>query len=438
MILLLACNGPDTVPPVEEEQFVFAPQPEEEARLIDTTPGPENAYLLPGRVDTAIPEDTGWQLGDEWIEASDRHFLLPTDEGVWIAAYDHSTYESWYSLVRGEVTTKWFDARDIQVRSVVLQDEGHFSGLVPWGDEGVLTASRDLRSVHAYDLRDPTGEPVVEFDPSAAEAIGSVATGDLDGDGLPEIAASEYYEFRPDVWVLNGQVTGPATRDDGLVLDNNDNDADFGRGVLIPGDLDGDGFDELIVYGFREARIFNGPVTGAPGIDDYDANVTDYDMLDRLVPVGDVDGDGVTDVMRRYGGVYMLDLPVAGVVSASDLHHTAYLCDGYVDRWVAKAVGVTGFRSEREIVGHWISEGDALLRQLWVTDLVKDGGVHSCLDEGDLVRNSFGAVVNAGVGDLSGSGANELLLSISRYEPSPSGRSVRSVLALTPEHVGGM
>jgi len=73
--LLLACNGPDTIsPPVQEDPVPPATRPdsgegegEGEARLVDPTPGPQHAAFVQPGIDTAIPEDTGWQLGDDWV-----------------------------------------------------------------------------------------------------------------------------------------------------------------------------------------------------------------------------------------------------------------------------------------------------------------------------------------------------------------------------------
>ena len=149
------------------------------------------------------------------------------------------------------------------------------------------------------------------------------AIGDLDGDGVPDLAAgangdSNGGEGRGAVHVMfmngNGTVKGTVEINDstanGPVLSDEDY---FGASVAAIGDLDGDGVQDLVVgawgnYNGGPGRgavhvMFmngNGTVKGTVEINDSTANgpvLSDEDYFGiSVAAIGDLDGDGVQDL----------------------------------------------------------------------------------------------------------------------------------------------
>jgi hypothetical protein len=72
------------------------------------------------------------------------------------------------------------------------------------------------------------------------------------------------------------------------------------RGVTGAGDVDGDGIPDFMIGGGGSISLFLGKNIGAPG--SIDASTADYtfegpDIGSRLSPGGDLDGDGLSDIV---------------------------------------------------------------------------------------------------------------------------------------------
>lgn len=132
--------------------------------------------------------------------------------------------------------------------------------------------------------------------------------GDLDGDGLADLAiGAPDDEPGGHVWVYSGPLSGSLSTDDATAVITGDAEsAHTGAEVAAAGDLDGDGYGDLLagldptpvgVVG-AVAWIFSGPVTGSLPVSGGAAGVEADDRAGPFLVsgAGDVDGDGFSDV----------------------------------------------------------------------------------------------------------------------------------------------
>ena len=144
-------------------------------------------------------------------------------------------------------------------------------------------------------------------DPTSTEAFGSALAyvGDVDGDGFQDVAVGGPGEDA--VYLYYGSATGtewnsPYT----LSPQDSEGGGDYGLSVSGAGDLNDDGFDDLLVgapgYNVDEGRLFvyYGAATGVSVDTEQTVEASDAGNADGystvLAALGDVDGDGYDDV----------------------------------------------------------------------------------------------------------------------------------------------
>jgi hypothetical protein len=138
------------------------------------------------------------------------------------------------------------------------------------------------------------------------------STGDVNGDGYDDMAVGAHFydgdqldEGR--VFVFYGSATGLSTTAD-WIADGNQVRGWFGRAVSTAGDVNGDGYDDLMVGAPKydgdflnsgATFIFFGSVTGLSPTPDWTTYVDQADAWygRRLNTAGDVNGDGYSDVV---------------------------------------------------------------------------------------------------------------------------------------------
>lgn len=174
-------------------------------------------------------------------------------------------------------------------------------------------------------------------DADFAGSLGLAAGGDLDGDGFGDVAVGAPHDYGAEQPGLIYVVNGPALEagelaDVGIALTGAD-DGDFaGCALSFPGDLDGDGYGELLVSApylvYGAVFVLHGPVS-AGNLDDIpDRVIGTYSS--RTIGVtfdagADVNGDDRNDILIRAQGckgcdseaiAFLLLSPVEGIAVA--------------------------------------------------------------------------------------------------------------------------
>jgi FG-GAP-like repeat/FG-GAP repeat len=129
-----------------------------------------------------------------------------------------------------------------------------------------------------------------------------VSTGDFDGDGFADLViyaagsdnAGALYEYRGGGTlelqqpVLQAMSPSP--------------DQQFGQQSFSPGDLDGDGYDDLVVVMSGSITVFRGSSAGLSTTSSYSVSALSGYVYQAGFSVGDVDGDGYPDFLVSSAG----------------------------------------------------------------------------------------------------------------------------------------
>jgi len=162
---------------------------------------------------------------------------------------------------------------------------------------GPVTGTRDLDSA----------DTILEGE-SPADRAGYALDGgsDLDGDGLPDVLGGAKYgdpggtEDAGIVYVVFSPPLGiHALADaDVRIAGGEDMDAQVGMSVAMAGDVDGDGVADILVGGWRAGWLLTGPLDAEVDLTTAGVHLSlqDYGARDVSVAAGgDVDGDGTDD-----------------------------------------------------------------------------------------------------------------------------------------------
>ena len=272
-------------------------------------------------------------------------------------------------------------------------------------------------------------------DQSNSFAVGAAGLGDVDGDGAPDFAVVDWTAapFTPvdEVLVFSGR-TGALVR----VLQGLENDDDFGAGLAALGDVDGDGVPDLAVGSPGEDTNANASgrvdvISGADGSTIRTLFGTGHlHVFGRTVAnPGDVSGDGVDDLLvtaagenipPAWGGIVRLFDGASG--AQLDLYSngatTSDLAEGYGDS-LAGAGDLDGDGVRDVLVGAPFRLGTDATGEFARFGAVEarsgaDGSLLFQLDDlgSDLGSNqAYGRAVAGGT-DLDGDGVGEVLVGV--------------------------
>ncbi|MFT5686933.1 MAG: hypothetical protein ACI8RZ_007890 [Myxococcota bacterium] len=242
-------------------------------------------------------------------------------------------------------------------------------------------------------------ETVITGASSADEAGGVLVGGDFNGDGQDDLligaaAASTDDSDAGIAFIVYGPLSGGSLSSAGAALSGNSRSDSAGFAAVSPGDVDGDGIDDMLIAapGDDEARIdagsvylLLGPTSGNLTLSDVADGVLygegTYDRAGEAVAgPGDVTGDGGLDLIvaaTRYGDNDYTYQGAVYVVPADDV-----LAAGSTDlsKATARILGVSRY----DRVGSALSGGD----------MDGDGIV-------DLLVGAYSAPENDGLGQVS-------------------------------------
>jgi hypothetical protein len=265
----------------------------------------------------------------------------------------------------------------------------------------------------------------------------SVATaGDVNGDGFADVivGAALYDNGQTDegrALVYQGSAAGLATSP-AWTAESNQENAWFGNSVATAGDVNGDGFDDVIVGVWQytnvegqegRAVVYHGSSAGLAAAPNWAVESDTWGaQMGTVATAGDVNGDGFDDVIvgawrytngqNQEGAAFLYHGSAAGLAITPAWSVESNDVDGYMGYAVGTAGDVNGDGFDDVIVSHYYfdngegNEGRALVYHGSATGLAATPAWSA---EGNQIAAYFGNSVGT-AGDVNGDGFSDVIV----------------------------
>ncbi|SDG58856.1 Por secretion system C-terminal sorting domain-containing protein [Dyadobacter soli] len=282
---------------------------------------------------------------------------------------------------------------------------------------------------------------IIEGNMEGAMMGSSVATaGDVNGDGYSDViaGASRYNNGENNegaVFIHHGSATGVNTTAAAMIESNQAN-AQLGESVATAGDVNGDGYSDVIVgaHGYGDAEqgaafIYHGSATGigTTAVTVLESNQAEAWMGRSVAGAGDVNGDGYSDVVVgawRYtngefeeGAAFVYHGSATGISTTAAVMLECNQIYGRIGQSVASAGDVNGDGYSDVIVGaNSYSNGESEEGAAFVYhgSAVGISSTAAVTLESNQTFSKMGNSV-ASAGDINGDGYSDVIVGANQY-----------------------